>query len=230
MNSTYYLLWISSSFPGDLGTGKSTALKHIAQGWAKGTADELEQFDLVFYVVLTPDLKYQRIVDIVVDQHKDLRENNVRPEEIKAAIEESPERKVLLLLDGYDLYVINDPEELQEEQDDNVKIILGDIDNIIRKKHLENCWVILTSAETKQLIKVKKYLDAEASLQGFSYEEVRNYLTKYLGNSFLDKVMSHNQWHIGVQVRHLMFKGPMQFYYNVLVFTHFYVMAMFQFA
>ena len=62
-----------------------------------------------------------------------------------------------------------------------VKIILGDIDNIIRKKHLENCWVILTSAETKRLIKVKEYLDAEASLQGFSYEEVRNYLTKYLG-------------------------------------------------
>ena len=47
----------------------------------------------------------QRIEDIIVDQHKDLRENNVKPAEIKAAIEEAPERKVLLLLDGYDLYV-----------------------------------------------------------------------------------------------------------------------------
>ena len=137
-------------------------------------------------MVLTPDLKYQRIEDIVVDQHKDLRENNVKPEEIKVTIEESPERKVLLLLDGYDLYVINDPEEKQD--DDDGDIILGDIDNIIRKKHLENCWVILTSAETKQLIKVKEYLDAEASLQGFSYEEVRDYLTKYLGKESSVKV------------------------------------------
>ena len=129
-------------------------------------------------MVLNPDLKNQRIEDIILDQHKDLLENNVKPEEIKAAIEVAPERKVLLLLYGYDLYVISDPEE---KQDDDGKITLGDIDNIIRKKHLENCWVILTSAETKRLIKVKEYLDAEASIQGFSYEEVRDYLTKYLG-------------------------------------------------
>ena len=130
-------------------------------------------------MALTPDLENQRIEDIIVDQHKDLRENNVNPEEIKTAIEESPERKVLLLLDGYDLYVISDPEE--EQDDDNAEITLGDIDSIFRKKHRENCWVILTSAKTKRLIKVKEYLDAEASLQGFSYEEVRGYLTKYLG-------------------------------------------------
>ena len=98
---------------------------------------------------------------------------------------------MLVLLDGYDLCVINDPEEKQD--DDDGEIMLGDIDSIIRKKHLENYWVILINAETKRPIKVKEYLDAEASLQGFSYEEVGNYLTKYLGNSFLDKVMSHNQ-------------------------------------
>ena len=43
-------------------------------------------------------------------------------------------------------------------------------------------------------------------------------------------MMSCNQWHIRVQERNLVFKGPMQMYYNVLVFTHFYAMAMFQFA
>ena len=43
-----------------------------------------------------------------------------------------------------------------------------------------------------------------------------------LTNSLLDKVMSPNQWHIGVQERHLMFKSLMQLNYNVLVFTHFY--------
>ena len=28
-------------------------------------------------------------------------------------------------------------------------------------------------------------------------------------NTLLDKVMSRNQWHIGVQARDLVFKGPM---------------------
>ena len=32
-------------------------------------------------------------------------------------------------------------------------------------------------------------------------------------------VMSHNQWHIGVQEHHLMFKGPMELNYSALVYT-----------
>ena len=35
----------------------------------------------------------------------------------------------------------------------------------------------------------------------------------------LDKVMSHNQWQIGVQEHHLMFKGPMELIYSALVYT-----------
>ena len=47
----------------------------------------------------------------------------------------------------------------------------------------------------------------------------------------LDKVLSCKQWRIGVHKHHLMFKGPIQLNSNnVLVFTHFYAMAMFQFA
>ena len=45
----------------------------------------------------------------------------------------------------------------------------------------------------------------------------------------LHEVMSHNQWHIGVQERHLMFEGPMQLNCSALVFTHFCVVVMFQF-
>ena len=46
---------------------------------------------------------------------------------------------------------------------------------------------------------------------------------KHFG-SLLDKVMLLNQWHIGVQERHLMFEGPMQLNYSILVFTYFYAM------
>ena len=39
-----------------------------------------------------------------------------------------------------------------------------------------------------------------------------------------------NQWQIGVQERHPMFKSPMLLKYIALVFTYFYAMVMFQFA
>ena len=48
--------------------------------------------------------------------------------------------------------------------------------------------------------------------------------------SLLDKVMSRNQWHIGIHQHHIMFKGLMQLNYNVLVLMYFYPMTMFQFA
>ena len=42
--------------------------------------------------------------------------------------------------------------------------------------------------------------------------------------------MSRNQWHIGVQECHLIFKGTLQLYYKALVSMYFYEMVMFQFA
>ena len=44
------------------------------------------------------------------------------------------------------------------------------------------------------------------------------------------KVMSCNQLHFGVQERHIMFEGPMQLNYNVLVSMYFFAMVVFQFA
>ena len=42
--------------------------------------------------------------------------------------------------------------------------------------------------------------------------------------------MSRNQWHFGVHERHLMFKGPVQLNYNVVVFIQFSAMGMFLLA
>ena len=68
----------------------------------------------------------------------------------------------------------------------------------------------------------------------FSYSKNKCLLTQFcfenVEHPLLDKVMSSNQRHIGVQERHLMFKGAIQLNYNVLVFTKFHAMAMFQFA
>ena len=50
-------------------------------------------------------------------------------------------------------------------------------------------------------------------------------LTKYV-----HKVMLDNQIHIGVYEHHFLFKGSMKLNGNVLVFTNFYAMVMFQFA
>ena len=48
---------------------------------------------------------------------------------------------------------------------------------------------------------------------------------RFTCSTLLDKVMSRNQWHTGVQERHLMVKDSMQLNYNVLFFKHFYAMS-----
>ena len=50
-------------------------------------------------------------------------------------------------------------------------------------------------------------------------------LHNYILYSLLNNVMSRDQWHIGVQKHHLVFKVLIQLSYNVLVFTHFYAMS-----
>ena len=76
-----------------------------------------------------------------------------------------------------------------------------------------------------------------------SCAKYRNYLWKILHfdakpyspfpgflGALLYKVMSRNQWHMGGTKHHLLLKGLMELNYNILVFTHFYSMVIFQFA
>ena len=53
---------------------------------------------------------------------------------------------------------------------------------MLTQKYLRNCWIVLTSRETKELHILRKYLDAEAEITGFDEERVVEYITKYLGD------------------------------------------------
>ena len=120
-------------FTGDIGIGKSTALKHIAQDWAKGSVDQLQQFDLVFYLALNGVSKDGNIEDIIIKQDKEIKENNVQPEEVGAIVEGGDKWKVLVLLDKYDVYHMTKGSD--EPQEDAIR----NIDQTITKKYMEKC-------------------------------------------------------------------------------------------
>ena len=49
--------------------------------------DQLKEFDLVFYLALNVVSKDENIEDIIIKQHKVVKENNVHPKEVKAIVE-----------------------------------------------------------------------------------------------------------------------------------------------
>ena len=151
---------------GQGGIGKSTALRHLALTWANGTIKELEQFDFVFHIALKDVKNNQPIENLIINQHKGLKSRNVSPTEIKEIIE-SDHHKMLFLLDGHDEY----------KPGTN-----SSIDSAIRKDSLEDCSLILTSRESKELPDIRWYMDAEAEITGFDADGIREYVTKYLGS------------------------------------------------
>ena len=152
---------------GQGGIGKSTAMKHLALGWADGTLKELKQFNFMFHIALKDVRGNETIEEIIIKQHKGLKSRKVSPAEIKNIIESYDNIKVMLLFDGHDEYTLGTN---------------ADIDNAITKDILADCWIIVTSRETKQLIRLKEYMNAEAEILGFDKEGVREYMIKCLGS------------------------------------------------
>ena len=151
-------------FEGSGGIGKSTALKHLALSWAEGSEEDLIKFDFVFHVALKDISGSQSIEDIIVKHHKGLVGNNVQPDEIKKLLDVQARQDILILLDGHDEYKRNNKF----------------INEALTKSHLRNCWVVVTSRETKHLFTVRECIDAEAQITGFNPKRVKEYVHKYL--------------------------------------------------
>ena len=146
--------------------GKSTALKYLALTWADGTEEQLAKFKFIFHISLKHVQDDSSIESIIISQHKGLKANNVRCEEIKEILEGNASQ-VLLLIDGHDEYKTGRN---------------SDIDKAIVRVALWNCWLILTSRETEQLRDIRENMDAEAEIKGFEGDNIRRYLTRSLGN------------------------------------------------
>ena len=151
-------------FAAEGGMGKSTAMKHLAITWADGTAEELKKFDFVFHISLKFVKDNSSIESLIIAQHSGLNSNEVTPEEVRSILKGESKTKVLLLIDGHDEYKTGRN---------------TDIDKVIKKQSLWNCWVVLTSRETEQLYDVKQYMD-EVEIQGFDDRSVQDYVFRYM--------------------------------------------------
>ena len=130
-------------------------MKHLALCWAEGSVPDLKKFHFIFHVALKDVKKGETIEKIIIQQHGGLQGNKVHPEEIKVLLEGYPNLRILVLLDGHDEYTPGG----------NVEI-----DQALTKVFLRNCWIIVTSRETKHLNKVREYTDEKQSSQVFDEE------------------------------------------------------------
>ena len=147
--------------------GKSTAMKYLAISWADGTSEVLKKFHFVFHISLKHVKDNSSIENIIIAQHVGLKANEVKAEELNFILSGKSGSKILLLIDGHDEY--------KSGTNDN-------IDEAIKKEKLWNCWMILTSRETKQLGDIKKYMDAEAEIRGFDSKNIKTYVSRSLGS------------------------------------------------
>ena len=109
------------------------------------------------------------IEKIIIRQRKGLndRARNVQPEEIGSILRGQTKQKVLLLFDGHDEY----------KPGTN-----NDIDQIVTKYYLRNCWVLVTSRENENFLPIKECSDFDAEVTGFDVDKVEEYLLKCLGS------------------------------------------------
>ena len=142
--------------------GKTTALKHVALTWAGDDDSELrDKFQIAFHVALKHVKANNRLEGIIIAQHSGLKANKVEPAEIKSILEDS-NTKVLLLIDGHDEYKTG---------------CNTDIDEAIKKESLWSSWMILSSRETDDIRKLKKYMNGELEIKGFDWKGLWEYVT-----------------------------------------------------
>ena len=142
--------------------GKTTALKHVALTWAVDGDNKLrEKFQTAFHIAFKHVKADNPLEEIVISQHSGLKANKVEPAEIKSILEDS-NSKVLLLIDGHDEYKTGRN---------------TDIDEAIKKESLWNSWMILSSRDTDDIRKLKKYMNVEVGIKGFDWKGLWDYVT-----------------------------------------------------
>ncbi len=130
---------------------------------------QLLKFDLVFHIALKDVNDDSSFGKIILDQHKGLSANNVTEQEISDILDGKYKTNihVLVLIDGFDEYHTGTNHQ---------------IDDILVRSGLWDSWVILTSRPFDKVDLVKPYFDAEATIVGFSEENIEIYASKFLGS------------------------------------------------
>ena len=137
----------------------------LALDWAENKSEILGQFKLVFFLHLRYVTDDKSFEELILEQHRTLRMNNVTQEEIKSQLDDMENGQVLLLLDGYDEYRPNTNSQ---------------IDNIVMQP-LHDTFVILSSRPgTQNLHEISAGMDKELHIEGFTLESVQKQAARYL--------------------------------------------------
>ncbi len=156
-------------FIGIGGIGKSTALKSLALSWEKKES-QLNKFDFVFHIALKDVNTQVSLAKIILEQHKGLTANHVTENEISNLLDGKFKSNILVLIDGFDEYLIGTNDQM---------------DSVLHRSSLWDSWIILTSRPFDQVDLIKPHFDAEATIIGFSPENIQVYASKFLGSEIV---------------------------------------------
>ena len=115
--------------------------------------------------------KTSSLAELVVAQHKRFKQRHT--ELVQSILKGDTNHNVMLLLDGYDEY----KKGTNEAIDDAIESMVG------------NCFLILTSRPGYVSEEVKKEMDGEIIIEGFSEENISKYSTKYFGSKDKSEAM-----------------------------------------
>ena len=149
---------------GDAGIGKTTVVHMMAIEWANGTKDILKQYDFVFVVPMREVKGNETLEESILAHHRGLKANSST--DVLTTLLTGDKHRVLVIFDGYDEYTPGT----------NMYI-----DKTIEKRTMWSTCVMMMSRSCEKLLPIRDYMDAEAQILGFSDENVKLYVEKYLG-------------------------------------------------
>ncbi len=157
-------LTIVALLTGEGGIGKTSSLGMLALDWAEDACLELQQFQLVFLVLLRHVDGNEPLEEIIMKQHGRLKTENVSPSEVKAIIQGETSSNILLIFDGYDEYTHGTNTYIDE----------------LLQYGKDNCMILVSSRSGDFLHTIKTSMDEEVRIRGFSEENIVKCAELYL--------------------------------------------------
>ena len=147
---------------GSPGTGKTTLSLKLAYDWAMGQMpNKFPEVELVLLIKcrdMKDSIQESAKTQLLPSDNDELR--NVLDSFLHSG-------KIMLIVDGVD--------EISKSAECHVV-------NLLNRKCLKKCYVVLTSRQEKGM-EVRKYCDKLLEIEGYSYKSIKSYINKYFGSN-----------------------------------------------
>ncbi|XP_048461781.1 nucleotide-binding oligomerization domain-containing protein 2 isoform X2 [Rhincodon typus] len=165
---------------GEAGSGKSTSLQQIQQLWA--TKRAFQDFTFVFAF----SCRRFNFIDKPISLQMLLFEHCCWPDdhqdEVFQYILDHPE-EIIFLFDGFDEFKLQFTDEERHCSPSKPTTALNLIFNLLQGNLMKNTKKVMTSRPNAVTAKLRKYLQKEITLKGFSPERIEKFLKKCHSNS-----------------------------------------------